>query len=308
MTSRVAFTIAVLVLLTLPAAVLAQGGVEAGWTDSPPTLDGDRTAGEWAAATRVALSTTIYSEATGFALPELDPLGILPDAALEGEVSPSQTAGWLYLMNDARNLYLAVTLDVGAPAGWPDSAVTAWNLYFEDEPVIGDGLWAADLCSEDPDEGVFANAHTHSGQAQSDSDAFGPYAEEGPCPGVADPPGYQRALGYGPVTAEMRIHLSNSALQATPGDCVNLGLLLVDIETHGEAAWVGVGWWPADLIGATSDEFPDVLAEVCLAVEPVEPVVEEEFVPELGSLALLGSGLMGLAGYAGLRWRSRRDS
>jgi hypothetical protein len=34
-------------------------------------------------------------------------------------------------------------------------------------------------------------------------------------------------------------------------------------------------------------------------------VLEEEFVPEPGTLLLLGSGLMGLAGYAGLRIRSR---
>jgi len=32
---------------------------------------------------------------------------------------------------------------------------------------------------------------------------------------------------------------------------------------------------------------------------------EEEFVPELGSIFLLGSGLAGLAGYATLRWRAR---
>jgi len=49
-------------------------------------------------------------------------------------------------------------------------------------------------------------------------------------------------------------------------------------------------------------DVPDALAEVCLAEEPVV----EEFVPELRSLALLGSGLMGLAGYARLRWRTRR--
>ena len=34
-------------------------------------------------------------------------------------------------------------------------------------------------------------------------------------------------------------------------------------------------------------------------------IAEEESVPEPGTILLLGSGLMGLAGYAGLRWRTR---
>jgi hypothetical protein len=40
-----------------------------------------------------------------------------------------------------------------------------------------------------------------------------------------------------------------------------------------------------------------------LAVEPCQ--VEEEFVPEPGSILLFGSGLAGLAGYAAVRWRAR---
>jgi hypothetical protein len=61
------------------------------------------------------------------------------------------------------------------------------------------------------------------------------------------------------------------------------------------------GEWMVQAVELGTDSAASVgwlVADVC--------VVEEEFVPEAGTIALLGSGLAGLAGYAALRWRSRQ--
>jgi hypothetical protein len=49
--------------------------------------------------------------------------------------------------------------------------------------------------------------------------------------------------------------------------------------------------------------FVELALDWCFLEEEAPP--PEEFVPEPGSVLLLASGLMGLAGYAGLRKRKR---
>jgi hypothetical protein len=293
MISRVLFTIVVLALLVLPAAAMAQDHLDAGWADKPPTLDGTLGVAEWEKAAVVALiPTTIITEpAPTEATRDQD--GTAP---LGQDLSPSQVSGSARFMNDNRYLYVALSLDIGAPPATPNSATEMLSLWFEDEPTVGDGQWAASDCSQNPDEGYFSSLYTV-GASPQDSDTLGTMAQTGGCVWSQSPAGYTRAFGWGSSNWELRVDLSDSALQAAPGECVFLGVYVGSAHFSGPQVLAsGAAEWPEGIFGIQS---PDVLGEVCLAEE-------SEFVPEQGTMALLGTGLAGLSGYATLRWRSRR--
>ena len=174
MTSRVLLTIGLLGLLAMPATLFAQGGVEAGWASTPPSLDGTIGTAEWANGALVTLIPALI-------ITEPSPTGGQSSMSPMGQdLSPAEVSGWARLMNDLQYLYVAVSLDIEAPAGVPDSTKDMLQLWFEDEPPVGDGTWAASLCSENADEGYFASFYSV-GDGTVDYNALGTLAEEAFC-------------------------------------------------------------------------------------------------------------------------------
>jgi hypothetical protein len=295
--------VSVLCLLMLfPAAALSQGGTEIACGSA--VVDGTVRTAEWADGTKLPM-TGYYQE------DNLEEAASARGAGRIGQVEPTQngqeTEGWLYLKNDDRYLYVGMTMDIG------EEHESYWGTYMEvaftDEPCGSpaawvDDKWAAANCDDSPGEGTFWATEGRDPSHYTKGPNFVPgsdgdyWCEED----TETAQGVVAKASRHTAHYEMRIDLTSSRLNCVaPGDCFRLFAFQDEwfCPPGDPGCQYGPptqGWvsWPGDMYYG---DYPGDFGTICL--NPCEV----EFVPEPGSILLLGSGLMGLAGYATLRWR-----
>jgi hypothetical protein len=117
--------------------------------------------------------------------------------------------------------------------------------------------------------------------------------------------GYWAPLLQGPPCTALLSVICETQEVYMESDCeVNGGASPSAVFGNGPPAEYGEWLWRMWQTGTTDPN--DVTAGPVYASFRYAEVCEEEFVPEAGSILLLGSGLAGLAGYATLRWRTRK--